>query len=199
MSKNPLIISFYTDDWIYPEHAKNLINNCENLGYEHFISHRHSTKNYLKNTAIKPFFIKECLLRFRRPLIWIDVDAIILKEFSLNVSKFTDIGACKYTNSNLNRDWAVAFLYLNYTSNTLDFITRWCEYSTRGSDEYAFDLAWKSSKGNVAFETLPEQYHFVKWKVNMEIPDDTIICHQLSQFEDKLKRKHNGQVKDYED
>ncbi len=188
--KQPIIISFYTDDWRYPEHAERLADECDSFGLGHYIVEKASTRNYIRNTALKPFFIKECLEKFKSPVTWIDVDALILKTFELDISD-ADILACEHN----NRTWAVAFMSFNYTPAALGFLTSWCDATAAGTtDEAALEHAWQTQKNDVIIKPLPKTYHFVKWSGKLIVPADTIICHQLSTWEDKIKRKHNGRL-----
>jgi len=193
MNNDTLIISFYTDDWEYPNHAEQLKSTCNELGFENYIIEKPSTKNYIKNTAIKPFFIKECLEKFKRPVTWIDVDALILKKFTLDISD-VDMLACEQH----DRKWSVSFLSINYTPAALNFLTEWCNETQSKlpgkTDEAALERAWQSQKNNINIRPLPETFNFVKWSGKLTIPEDTIICIQLSTWEDKLKRKINGRL-----
>lgn len=184
----PLIISFYTNDWEYPQHADRLRKECETLGVEHLIIEKPSTTDYIKNTAIKPFFILETLNDVKRPVFWVDVDALLLQKL-VEPTEQCDIAACRYFNKNVNRDWAVATLWFNYTPAAIEFLTKWCALTANGTDEAAFDAAWKQNQSTVVICELPETYHFVKWSHRLEVPEDTVVCHQLSKFEDKMRRK----------
>jgi len=198
MNNNPLIISFYTNDWEYPAHAKRQAADCTKLGLEHCIREKESTKDYIQNTAIKPIFIKECLEEFKRPVLWIDVDGLLLKKPELT-DIATTFAACEYANKEfLDRDWAVSIMWFNYNPIALQLVDRWCELSRDKTDEAGFDLAWKELSDEVTVTKLPAKYHFVKWRHSLTIPDDTIFCNQLSQFEDKMRRKNknNGQVEE---
>jgi hypothetical protein len=194
---DPVIVSFYTDDWMYPDHAKRMTKDCDDLGLQCHIVEKESTRDYIKNTAIKPFFIKECLDRFKQPVLWVDVDGLLLKRPELS-DLTSDFAACDYFNkSNINRDWAVSILWFNYTPGATQLVDLWCSQSHGKTDEAGFDLAWKQLKDQITVEKLPEKYHFVKWRVSLEIPEDTVFCNQLSQFDDKIRRKDkNGQVKE---
>ena len=192
----PLIISFYTDDWEYPNHAKRLAGECIGLKLEHHIEKKESTRDYIKNTAIKPFFIRECLQRFQRSVLWLDVDGTLLKSPGLGHLD-SDFAACEYFNKEkISRDWAVGIMWFNHTPAALALLDEWCDNTSRGTDEAAFDVAWKKLKSDIKAHTLPPRYHFVKWRMTLEVPKDTIFCNHLSQFEDKLRRKVNGQVKE---
>lgn len=191
---NTLIVSFYTDDWEYPKHADNMANNCKNLGLDYHIEQRPSTRDYIKNTAIKPFFIRDCMKQFQRPVLWLDVDGVLLKN--PNLDHITeDFAACDYTNKqNLDRDWSVPMLWFNCTPGAVRLVDTWCDYASSGTDEAAFDRAWKTLKGQVSAYQMPSHYLFSKWRASLTIPDDTVFCNQLSTFEDKMRRKVNGQV-----
>lgn len=190
---NPLIISFYTNDWRYPDHAKRMQEDCERLGLEHYIKEKESTKDYIKNTAIKPFFIKECLEIHRRSVLWVDVDGILLKDPMLE-NLNTDFAATEYQNAELDRDWAVSILWFNYTPGCLALVEEWCNNSIGKTDEAAFDIAWKKLKDSVTVTKLPIEYCFNKWRNTLTVPRDTVFCNQLSKFEDKMRRKKNGRV-----
>jgi hypothetical protein len=195
-NQKPLIISFYTNDWEYPDHAARMADDCKNLGLDYHIEEKESTKDYIKNTAIKPFFVKECLETFKRPVLWVDVDGLLLQDPGLtNMS--SDFAAPEYFNKQqIDRDWAVSILWFNYTTGSIKLIDDWCKCSENRTDEAGFDLAWKNLKTEITPYQLPQQYHFVKWRHSLEIPEDTIFCNRLSTFEDKMRRKVNGQVKE---
>jgi hypothetical protein len=186
-----LIISFYTNDWEYPEHATRLKNECKSFKLPNYIIEQKSTTDYIKNTAIKPFFIKDALLKFRRPVVWIDVDALLLKPIDIDFADY-DLVACKHTTPSLNREWAVSTLGFNFTKESIAFLTEWCNLTTSGTDESSFELAWQKMKDTVKVLSLPNKYTFVKWSNKLVVPEDTIVCHQLSKFEDKMRRKNKG-------
>lgn len=193
---NPLIISFYTDDWTYADHARRMKDDCQRLNLECYIEQRESTRDYIRNTAIKPIFVKQCLEKFQRSVLWVDVDGLMLKKFPLS-DLTEDFAACEYRNKkNLDRDWSVCMLWFNYTPGSLLLVNEWCNNAHSGTDEAAFDVAWKKLKHQVTVHKLPDHYIFSKWRSSLVVPDDTVFCNQLSQFEDKMRRKINGQVKE---
>jgi hypothetical protein len=74
---NPTVISFFTDNWDYPKHAANLIEDCNRLGLSCVIERRDSTNSYVGNCNIKPFFILEKLEELKSPVVWMDADGTI--------------------------------------------------------------------------------------------------------------------------
>lgn len=189
----PLIISFFTDDWEYPQHAERFKADCDSFGLKHYVEQKESTKDYIRNTCMKPFFIRDCLEKFQQPVFWIDIDAVVMKKIDFTIQDY-DIAACKYFNEKLKRDWAVASLCFNTTDNSRRFLDNWCENTSIGTDEATFEATWQLLRKEMKMLALPDSYNFVRWSYSLQIPEDTIICHQLSKFEDKMKRKYKGQA-----
>lgn len=190
----PVIISFYTNDWLYPEHAQRLRDECTQYGLDYYIAELPSTGEYKANTRLKPGFIRDCLHRFKEPIMWIDVDGYILKPFDIDLAE-ADIAACKMPTS-VNRLYRVGTLIFNYTPAALSFVDAWAQHSTWGTDESAFDRAVKAGVGNTVIKELPIEYHRVKGKKTpfSAMPESTVICHTLSESESKLALKRAGKL-----
>jgi len=189
------IISFYTDDWEYPQHAKRMRADCSKLGLDVYVAEQESRQDYIRNTAIKPFFIKDCLEKFKIPVLWVDVDGLLLKrpERLLPWPK-VDFAAVKHFTAYQGREWAVGLMWFNYTPQALALVDAWCAAAVTGTDEAAFDIAWKSMRQSVTALELPAEYHYVRWRTTVPIPTNTVFCNQLSKSPDKMRRKFNGQV-----
>ena len=184
------VISFYTNDWEYPAHAKRMHADCLQLGLTPYIIEKQTTTDYIKNTAIKPFFIKECLDKFKSPVLWVDVDGLLLQ--APDFSQITeDFAATEYANPDIDRDWAVSIMWFNYTPAAIALVDKWCEHAVSGTDEAAFDIAWKQLRDSVSAATLPAEYCFNKWRDSLEIPPGTVFCNQLSKSPDKMRRKYS--------
>lgn len=190
---NLTVISFYTDDWEYPTHAIRLKEECERLSLNYKIENLSSTKDYLSNTRLKPKFIKDKLLELKSPVLWIDVDGSILKSPDHLIQNIvnTDFAGCKMETSNLlGRIWHVGTLFFNYTPASLKFLDFWIAHLNNGSDEAAFNEAWKNFSENINVLILDkEQYHkIIKWKVHPT--ENTVICHRLSASDSKKEMKN---------
>lgn len=195
MATNFTVVSFYTNDWEYPAHAERLKKECEDLGLPYLIEERPSTGDYIANTAIKPHYIKHCLDQLNAPVLWVDVDGSFVKFPHLINRLDSDFAACNYFNKEkLDRDWAVGILWFNNTDPARNLVQTWCDLAIKGTDEAAFDLAWKSCQHQLSVTTLPDRYHFVKWSWKQQIPDGTVFYNRLSASPDKLRRKYNKDV-----
>lgn len=188
------VISFYTPDWEYPSHADRLRQECQQLNLPYLIEERPSTGDYISNTAIKPHYIKYCLEKLKGPVLWVDVDGSFTK-FPEMIDRLTgDFAACEYFNKEkLDRDWAVGILWFNYTDASRKLLQDWCDFAIKGTDEAAFDQAWKSRKQEIVMTVLPKNYHFVKWSWKQEIPEDTVFFVRISASPDKLRRKYGNE------
>lgn len=80
MTKFPLIVSYYTKDTLYQLEVQNLIASCEKWGLEHHIESITSFGSWDRNCCYKPFFIMEKMQQFKRPLFWVDADAVFERE-----------------------------------------------------------------------------------------------------------------------
>jgi hypothetical protein len=188
----PLIISFYTKDWDYPEYAKKLKSDCERLDLDYYVEEKLSTKNYVDNCNIKPFFIKECLCRFQRPVLWIDVDGTInrLPEELLTAENYYDLAG--NTNHKFVDRIFVNSLWLNYTSITLRLVDQWCQSVVNFIDDGAFNRSFQNLKDEMKFLTLPDQCHTILNNPRDLIPQDGYFIHRLAASD--LKREYKNKV-----
>lgn len=204
----PLIISFYTPDWLYPKHAARLKRECQRLNLRYRIEPRKSAGGYLQNTCIKPYFIREMLKSSKRPVLWIDVDGSILKRpiFCENLS--VDFAARKMPIYR-KKIWHVGTMFFNYSANALNLVDRWCEEAGSWSDETALDNVWKRDLEkevlseddfektlDLTFTEIPRTYFELARKASYKPTSQTVIYHRISNGPSKraqfAKKKANG-------
>src|SRR5690348_12544495 len=80
MGAFPLVVSFYTKDTYYQWEVQNLIASCEKFKVEHYVEGIPSFGSWELNCAYKPFFIHQMLQKFKRPLFWLDADAVFVRK-----------------------------------------------------------------------------------------------------------------------
>lgn len=176
----PLIVSYYTNDWEYPEHAKRLRSECVALGLEHFIIEVESKNSYIKNCCLKPFFIRNCLNTFDRPVLWVDVDGSILKKPDFFLDTNWDFQA-RRMGPDRKRMYHVGTIWVNYTPQALRFVDAWCERTGDMTDESSLDQTLKSQVWDLRHRDIPPEYFVINRK-----PDPkTVILHRLSSGESK--------------
>ena len=186
-----VITSFYTPDWKYPKFAKQLLSDCEQLGLRHYIVEKESKGDYAKNCNIKPFFIKEMLEKFKKPILWVDVDGSI-----------TSVPELLYSDEILQYDVAanrpawnankvhVGSMWFNYTKSAADLVDAWCEsVSMGGVDDGQFNSIWNKYKDSIRFYELPSKYFVILKSLNSDIPEDSCIVHRISKSDLKKEFK----------
>jgi hypothetical protein len=181
----PLIVSFYTPDKDYPEHAAKLKADCGRLDLEYCIEERPSTGDYFGNTAIKPSFILDMLQRHKRNIIWVDCDCSLCKTPTLLEEPFSfDLALCKKKGKLLNK-WHVGTIGLAYNQKVLTFMQTWIkEASDQGSTKYnrigdhtAFVKVLPKFLGVLNITYIPKEYclYFEK-----DLPENAYIAHRIS-------------------
>ena len=123
------IISFYSDidgTTYYSDCAKRLAAQLTALEIPHDIREKPSLGSYQRNCLSKPRFIYSLLEEKKRPIVWLDVDSIVLKlldAFDIFEGN-TDIAlAC--TNINVSMSAKASPIYFAYNEKVFEFLTAW--------------------------------------------------------------------------
>jgi hypothetical protein len=197
----PTVISFYTPDWEYPNYAHKMKDDCDRIGLHHHIVEKPDSKDWLKNTRMKPQFIYETLLELKRPVLWIDVDGSILNLPEIFKGDYPFDFAAKKKSNLSDRIWHVGTMYFNYTPSALEFLEEWCEkiVDDEWSDELSLDILWKKhseTKDSLRSSDIPRQYFKILNNHNRQPEWDTVICHRASEGKSKMAFKRNYNIKD---
>lgn len=187
-NKYPLIVSFFTNTWDYPAHASRLMGECKRLGLDYVIEEMEATGSWLGNTRLKPQFINSCMLKYNRPLLWIDVDGSIYKEPEFLLDAVEDfIG--RHQRTGPKRTWHVGTMFFNNTEKTKRLLTRWADAArmAQHSDEAAFEQIWLTFEESLAYKELPEEYFVIM--PSGQPTAGTVIGHRLSKCPSKMEMK----------
>jgi hypothetical protein len=186
----PLVISFFTQDWEYPQHAKRLERECWDLGIELYIKELESTGSYRTNCGKKPVFILDCLQEFRRPVLWLDVDASILKypsQISNETQIYYDIAAVR-KKPNLDH-WYVGSIWFNHTEPVLRFVSDWCDNSDGFADDGVFQETYTAHRANLRVKELDPAIHVIKSRGAAVTGDQVCFIHRISRGSSKHQEK----------
>lgn len=182
------LISFYTNDWKYPQHAERLKLECDSIEQPHIIEELPTTGSYLKNTCLKPRFILDKLNELRSPVLWVDVDASIFKKpvFFLDDGVSVIDFAAKMMVPERKRTWHVGTMWFNYTPPMIKFIESWIENTGNLSDESALEKTWSQVGETIICLDLTPDYFYIEQR-GKQPPDDTIIMHRISDSQMKKR------------
>jgi hypothetical protein len=137
MSSVPLVVSFYTENTPYQLEALALIASCNALGIEAEVEGIPSEGSWERNCAIKPFFIRKKLMEKKRPIFWVDADAVFKKNPDFSFMSQSDVAfrqMKRFSNDNRFKYFSGS-LFLNYTASGLEFVEKWCAYCQQKIDE----------------------------------------------------------------
>ena len=128
MDKLPLVISFYTKDTPYEEEVQNLLASCRRFDIEHSVQGIPSTGSWEMNCAFKPLFILQKLQEHKRPLLWVDADAVFVQKMqSLEVfSKDVAVRMYECPDDHPSRIVS-ATVFVNATNNARNVVQLWAE------------------------------------------------------------------------
>lgn len=187
-----LIVSFFTRDWTYPDHAKRLAKECEKLKLRYRIDELQSTNSYLRNCCLKPAFIQQCLLDERGPVLWIDVDgSIFAKPDFFRDDDPYDFQARRINSPVRKRNWHVGTMWWNYTAESMAFIDRWVANTGESTDESALEFTWRQPH-NLRTRNIPKSYFEILR--DDRAPVRTVIGHRLSGSDFKRAEYRDAEI-----
>lgn len=193
MADMPLIVSFYTRDWQYPEHGARLAGECDALGLDHRIVERPSAGGYLENTCQKPTFIRECL-ELGRPILWIDVDGTIRSRPDYFAEPGWDFQA-KLMPPCRPRTWHVGTMYWAPTPAAIAFVDEWIKRTGDMSDESSLEQTWRVMGSTLKARDIPPTYFEIPIP-SRPMTSECVIFHRLS--EGQSKRQQTRRFNEYE-
>lgn len=152
-----VFVSFWTDNG-YREAAERLGKSLDKFGLPKHIEQMEPGASQHKVLTLKPRWILGQVLRFRRPVIWLDADCEVLQLPSLLFTDFYDFAAYNWNadagnpfHDTYNPDRAgvnSGVMLFNYTAPSLELLLRW-------------DAALKK---------------------NLDMPDDIVLSQVLNSF-----------------
>jgi hypothetical protein len=129
-SQVPLVVSYYTEGTPYEEEVKHLRASCERYGIECHIEGILDRGSWEGNCAYKPYFMKDKMEQFQRPLLWVDADAVFVQAMRFEEFMFSDLGIVKYKNVEDVRFCVnAATIYVNATKGGMQALDVWCGYA----------------------------------------------------------------------
>jgi len=161
LKKEVKIISFYSEpeefSTYYTKHSQRFVENCRQLGLDCFVEHLEGHGDYCKNTLLKPKFIKECLLKFKTPVLWLDVDSTLETRPDFNSFRDSDFAAVRQRSKLGLHAYC---LYFNDTAKSHEILDRWIAKCAACEDPLTADhqhLAWSVEKKDIHFmKTAPK-------------------------------------------
>ena len=174
VNRFPLVISFFTIGTPYQQEAKRLIESCERFNIEHHIVGIAPGENWTATCALKGPFVAECMRKFERPVLWIDVDAEVVRFPSLFENLECDVAAYR------GRRLLSGTVYFGNSDAARNVAEDWSNRCVRRSgvwDQLLLDDALRATRRRVVFRQLPQGYCKIFDKPWAEEPQTAYIVH----------------------
>jgi len=117
----PIVISYYTKDTGYEKEIQGLIDSLRRFNLERDIQGIDDLGGWQKNTHYKARFIKAMLEKHKRPVLWLDSDAIIRRYPFL----FNDLDADMACYFKSGQELLTGTIYFSNSEKALGLINRW--------------------------------------------------------------------------
>ena len=194
----PIYISAYTKGTRYEAEVKYLVSSLEKLGLEYHLFPYNDTGSWELNCQKKANLIKAALCSFKRPVVWIDADAIVVKKPDLFDILSADVDIAYHWLENPDH-LASGTLYFGYTQNAINICQKWIALNKKHPGELDQrtlqkvlwnDRIFSPNKGYNQV-SLPVEYCKIYDNVwqNEKIKEEPVIMHyQASRLEKRSKR-----------
>ncbi|NBF24602.1 hypothetical protein [Enterobacter hormaechei] len=182
----PVIISFFTQEWEYRSRALALAKQCDEMGIKNDFRPMESTGSWLRNTALKARFINQMLQEYEH-IIWFDCDGMFMQRPDLVLEHAVAEPVMAVPHQGLPRNWQVSSISVRRTEESLALMARWAEYARDNdvTDELAFHIVTTEMPGLVA--PLPTSYCALP--KSGVYPEGAVYAAGISQSANKLALK----------
>lgn len=192
---DPIIVSYYTKRSCYEKEAKELADSLKNLQLDYEIDEIDDLGTWNKNCCHKPEFLYEKLIKYQRPIVWIDSDSRILKKPSLFYSATFDLALRIRPSFETNDSNKISSgtLYFAYTPLVLEFLRDWqaeCLHQNQKTIEVSDQDCLKTTLfkyfNKLKIYSLPISYCKIFDHPEDKSFDDVIVHFQASRFYKKI-------------
>lgn len=174
-----IFITYLTKDSEYYSFLQPLETSIKKLGFDFYYKEIAPQKFWEYNAAYKAEFCLESLVKFKTKIVWIDVDAILLKSPDLLTENNFDLAFCRYPvstnfysfgkypwNDFLEKEkwqYRTGVIGFNHNENVINFLKRWHEKQSNAKnvwDQIVFQKTLKEFELQTLF--LPLTYTVIR-------------------------------------
>ena len=197
--ERPLVIAYYTVDTPYEGEAEVLKASLETTGYGYDVRGVPNQGSWQKNTQLKARFVQHMLQAYPgRPLLYLDVDAVMVQPPVLLDNLKEDIAAVHFANTT---ELLSGTVWFGGTTQCCRVVQKWIHINEQypvtlpdgreAWDQRTLEMAIKRVTG-VRFLELPQEYTWIVELTQRRCPGlSPIIMH--TRGAKRFKRKINGQ------
>lgn len=162
------VISYFTGESSYVKLADRLKSSCDKFGINHHIEKMQVGGDWMAVCNRKPHFILTCLLTFRSPVVWLDVDCEVLKLPTIFWRDAHDFAIYNWAADPQNTEHFPQYcehpatssgvVMFRYTAPAIELLLRWvdaCAENPKVIDDQVLDAVWRKSRPPVNVMWLP--------------------------------------------
>ena len=165
VSGEAIVVSFYAGAQYYHDCARRLVDDLDRLGLEHDVVHIAGDReaDWIDLCARKILFYREMLVKHQRPILWVDVDAKLLKHpaeilhstadltcFLRNFKPFTSFDPAQFA-----RLLHPGYLRFAYNARVISFLNHAASLVSQGegkaTDDYYLQMALMKWGANLTY------------------------------------------------
>jgi len=164
----PLVVGYYTENTPYQHEAESLKLSLETHGYEHDIMAVPNLGSWQKNTQYKSKVIKAFLEKYDRPIVYLDVDAVMVHPPVILDDIDCDIAAVHFAKGN---ELLSGTIYFSGSKACHDLVLKWIEINEKypvklpdkrdAWDQRTLEMAIKEMGEAIRFQELPQEYTWI--------------------------------------
>jgi hypothetical protein len=186
--QDPVVVSYFTRGTCYETEAEALRLSCEQVGLEYRIEGIEPFGKWHEHTCHKPIYILEKMKELRRPIVWIDADAEVVKRPVFDFDCDIGVRICDAYPADHPSHVYAGTVYLDWNEKALAFVEAWAAECRRAmtAGEFTVDqqvLGRLLLKGNLKVGRLPDSYVAI---FEEEMEERFIIHYQASRLYKKV-------------
>lgn len=193
---NFIIVGFYTVNTPYQGESEVLKLSLKSLGYSYCLCGVKNLGSWQKNTQFKAEFIKFILEKLKCPILYLDVDSIVIKKLDVIDKLKCDIAAVHFHTST---ELLSGTVYFGATAKCFETVEKWISLNKKypeklpdgrdAWDQRTLEIAIKETKCN--FVELPQEYTWITELTQKHMPNlSPIIIH--TRGAKRFKNQING-------
>lgn len=198
MNKRPLFVSYFTENTLYERESADLIASFKKFGLDYEVVAVPNLGSWSKNCCYKPTFLLEMLEKHNRPLVWTDIDSVVVRDPTFFDDCYADV-ALRINDQLPTEDKAKVLtgtFFINNTPSAKKLLQLWkkeCERSLTKEamvfDQVALRKVILHYPTIVEMKRLPASYVTIvdNPKHIEEIGDNAVVVHyQASRLNQKV-------------
>ncbi len=131
VKKDFLLVSFFTEDTEYKNEAAKLSETCNAHKVSHEIYQSKDAGSWEKNTQHKAVVIRDALEKHKKPILWVDADARVMKHPDMLHTVNIDV---MYHYIKEWNEILAGTLYFDYNEKTIAFCKKWIELNSTNNN-----------------------------------------------------------------